>query len=49
MVQTIKQDAIKQAEGAAELAATAQQGGSLSNITVPFVSITKENLSQFAK
>lgn len=49
MVQTIKQDAVKQAEGAAELVETAQKGGSLSNITVPFVSVTKENLSQFAK
>ena len=49
MVQTIKQDAEKQAEGAADLAATAVSGGSLSNITVPFVEITKENLSQYAK
>lgn len=49
MVQTIKQDAEKQAEGAAELAAAAVQGGSLANVTVPFVSITKENLSQYAK
>ena len=49
MVQTIKQDAVKQAEGAAELAATVENGGSPSNITVPFVSITKENLSQYAK
>ena len=49
MVQTIKQDAVKQAEGAAELAATVESGGTPSNITVPFVSITKENLSQYAK
>ena len=49
MVQTIKQDAVKQAEGAANLAAAAVSGGSLANVNVPFVSITKENLSQFAK
>lgn len=49
MVQTIKQDAVKLGESAAELAATVNNGGTPSNITVPFTSITKENLSQFSK
>lgn len=49
MVQTIKQDADKQGESAAEIAATAVSGGTPSAVTVPFISITKDNLSQFAK
>lgn len=49
MVQTIKQDADKLGENAAEQAATAVSGGTPSAVTVPFISITKDNLSQFAK
>ncbi len=49
MIQTIKQDAVKQGEGAADLAATVNSGGTPSNITVPFTSITKDNVSQFLK
>ena len=49
MVQTIKQDAEKQGEGAAELAQAVINGQNPSNLNVPFVPITKENLSQFLK
>lgn len=49
MAQTIKQDALKQGEGAAELAEKVVKGQSPSSINVPFVPITKENLSQFMK
>lgn len=49
MVQTIKQDAAKQGAGAVELAEEALKGQKPSNLNVPFVSITKENLSQFMK
>ena len=49
MVQTIKQDAAKQGAGAVELAEEALKGQKPSNVNVPFVSITKENLSQFMK
>ena len=49
MVQTIKQDAAKQGAGAVELAEQALKGQKPSNVNVPFVSITKENLSQFKK
>ena len=49
MVQTIKQDAVKQAQGAAELAATVEKGGKPADVNVPFLSITKENVSQFLK
>ena len=49
MVQTIKQDAAKQGAGAVALAEEALKGQKPSNVNVPFVSITKENLSQFTK
>lgn len=49
MVQTIKQDAVKQAESAADLAATVVSGGKPAPITVPFTSITKANVSQYLK
>ena len=49
MAQTIKQDALKQGEGAAELAEKVVKGQTPSSINVPFVPITKENLSQFMK
>ena len=49
MVQTIKQDAAKQGAGAVELAEEALKGQKPSSVNVPFVSITRENLSQFVK
>ena len=49
MIQTIKQDAVKQGEGAAELAAIVNSGGTPSEVIVPFTSITKDNVSQFLK
>lgn len=49
MVQTIKQDAAKQGAGAVELADEALKGQKPSNVNVPFVSITRENLSKFMK
>ncbi|MBR2179414.1 MAG: sugar ABC transporter substrate-binding protein [Selenomonadaceae bacterium] len=49
MVQTIKQDAAKQGSGAVGLAEEALKGQKPSNVNVPFVSITRENLSQFMK
>ena len=49
MAQTIKQDAVKQGEGAAELAAQVAGGGKPTDLNVPFTSITKDNIAQFAK
>ena len=49
MVQTIKQDAAGQAQGAADIVASIISGGSPSNVVVPFTSITKENIAQFRK
>ena len=49
MVQTIKQDAAKQGAGAVELVEEALKGQKPSDVNVPFVSITRENLSQFMK
>ncbi len=49
MVQTIKQDAVKQGEGAADIAAQVAGGAKPGNLNVPFTSITKENIAQFAK
>ena len=49
MVQTIKQDAAAQGAGAVDLAASALNGQKPSNLNVPLVSITKDNLSKFMK
>ncbi len=49
MVQTVKQDAVKQAESAVDLVAQIIQGGNPSSVIVPFVSITKDNISQLAQ
>ena len=49
MVQTIKQDGIKQAEGVVTVLDTINKGGSPQDIVVPFTSITKDNLAQFKK
>ena len=50
MVQTVKQDAVGQAEGAVEIAAAVKAGNIPSEgKTIPFTSITKENLNQFLK
>ena len=49
MVQTIKQDAAGQAQGAVDIVASIVSGGSPSNVVVPFTSITKDNVAQFRK
>ena len=50
MVQTIKQDAAAQAEGAVKILDSLNKGEtSQSDIVVPFVSITKDNIAQFMK
>lgn len=50
MVQTIKQDAKGQAEGAADIAISIEKGSiPTEGVIVPFTSITKENIDQFAK
>ncbi|MBR1730475.1 MAG: sugar ABC transporter substrate-binding protein [Selenomonadaceae bacterium] len=49
MVQTIKQDAIAQANGALELALAAENNQELRDIIIPFVSITKDNLTQYLR
>ena len=47
MVQTIKQDAVKQANGAVEIIEEINKGGNPSDKIIPFVSITKENVAQY--
>lgn len=49
MVQTIKQDGIKQAAGVITVLEQIKKGETPTDINVPFTSITKENLSQFKK
>ncbi|MCR5833801.1 MAG: sugar ABC transporter substrate-binding protein [Selenomonadaceae bacterium] len=47
MVQTIKQDIGKQADGVVETLEKIRSGSKPTKITIPFTSVTKENLSQF--
>ena len=50
MVQTVKQDAVGQAEGAVDIAVAAKSGNVPSEgKTIPFTSITKDNIAQFIK
>lgn len=47
--QTVKQDAKGMAEGAFQLAKQSMEGGKPSDVVVPFASITRDNVAQFAK
>ena len=49
MAQTVKQDAAGQAKGAFSLVQQSMQGQKPDNVLVPYTSITRENVSQFAK
>ncbi len=50
MAQTVKQDAKGQAEGAVDIIVSLQKSGKMgSGVTVPFASVTKENIDQFSK
>ena len=49
MAQTVKQDAAGQAKGVFSLVQQSMQGQKPDNVLVPYTSITRENVSQFAK
>ena len=49
MAQTVKQDATGQAKGVFSLVQQSMQGQKPDNVLVPYTSITRENVSQFAK
>ena len=49
MVQTIKQDGIKQAQGVVSVLEALHNGQQPTDIVVPFTSITKDNLADFMK
>ena len=49
MAQTVKQDAEGQAAGVFQLVQSSIKGQKPENVLVPFTSITRENVSQFAK
>ena len=49
MVQTIKQDGIKQAQGVVSVLEALHNGQKPTDIVVPFTSITKDNLADFMK